>query len=105
MATKLGVSHVAAADISIGDVIVQGELVGIAAGDIASGETGRLSLMGVFNIPKAIGGSTAITAGALVYWDATNKVGTTTVGSNKLMGKSVRACGDNDRYVRVILTP
>lgn len=104
---KVKVAHVAATDIDGGDVVIQGDLVGIAAGDIPSSETGALWVEGIFNIVKDTGVSTAISAGAKVYWDASNKVGTSDdgAGANKLMGKSVRAASDNDRHVRILLTP
>ena len=104
---KVGVNHVAASDIDGGDLVVQGDLVGIAASDIASGGTGRIWVMGIFNIVKATGAGTAISAGAKVYWDATNKFGTDSdgAGANKLIGKAVRAAEDGDRFVRTLLTP
>ena len=48
--------------------------------------------------------STAITAGANVYWDAGNEVATTTSSGNTLMGKAIAAAGDDDSTVRVRLS-
>jgi len=102
----IGVTYGAnTSDVDFGDVVIQGELVGIAAGDIKVGKPGKIWLTGVFNIVKTTGVSTSIPAGSLVYWDATNKVATVTVGANKLIGKSIRLAEDGDRFVRVMLTP
>jgi len=104
---KVAVNHRAAADVDGGDVVVQGDLVGVAASDIGNGDTGRIWVMGIFNIVKATGAGTAISAGAKVYWDATSKVGTDSdgAGANKLIGKAVRDAQDGDRFVRTLLTP
>ena len=54
---------------------------------------------------RATGGSTAIAAGALVYWDDTNDVATTNSasGANKLIGVTVAAAVDGDALVRVMM--
>lgn len=99
------VSYTPASDVDYGDVIVQGDLVGIATRDIKSGDTGRLALTGLFGIVKSTGANTAISAGAKVYWDDTSKVATTNSGggANKLIGLAIRAATDSDRFVRVIM--
>lgn len=38
--------------IAAGDVVVVGEQIGVALGDIANGETGAVALEGVFDLPK-----------------------------------------------------
>jgi len=91
--------------VAAGDVVVQGELVGVAKTPIAASARGALAIAGVFDFPKATGASTAIAAGAKVYWD----VGDTEAkeddesAANKLIGKVVAAAGDNDATVRVRL--
>ncbi len=87
--------------VAAGDVIVQGELVGVARMPIAANAIGSLAVDGVFDFAKATGGGTAITAGANVYWDDTNNVATTTATGNKLIGKCVKAAADADATVRV----
>ena len=89
--------------VAAGDVIVQGELVGVARTPIAANALGSLAVDGVFDFAKATGGGTAITAGANVYWDDTNNVATTTAAGNKLIGKVVKAAADGDATVRVRL--
>lgn len=91
--------------VSAGDVVVQGDLIGIAKGDIAANKLGALAVTGVFDFPKATGASTAISAGASVYWDVADEEAKTNSesGANKLLGKTVKAAGDNDATVRVRL--
>ena len=95
------VDYTPASDVTAGDVVVQGDLVGVANLDIASGELGALAIEGVFDFPKATGGSTAIGAGSKVYW--TGSVANTTAASNTLIGKAVQAATDADATVRVKL--
>jgi len=92
--------------VSAGDVVVQGELVGVAKLDIAASALGALAVEGVFDFPKATGASTAITAGANVYWDVADteaKVDDESA-ANKLIGKVVKAAVDADATVRVRLS-
>jgi len=95
------IDYTPGADVAAGDVIVQGELVGVAKLDIKANTLGALAVAGVFDFAKATGGGTAITAGASVYWDDTNNVATTTATGNKLIGKCVKAAADADATVRV----
>lgn len=99
------VDYTPSAAVTAGDVIVQGELVGIAKLDIEANRLGALAVTGVFDLPKATGVSSAIAAGAKVYWDAGDSVAKTDdeSGSNKYIGKTVAAAGDDDETVRVRL--
>ena len=81
-----------------GEIIVVGTKIGVCGCDIAKGETGSVHVEGVFEMPKASG---AITIGAAVYWDATNKNITTTSSSNTLAGYAVAAAGADDTTVLV----
>lgn len=100
------VDHTPAAVVAAGDVVVQGELVGIAKTPIAANALGAIAVRGVFDVAKATGASTAITAGALCYWDATGQVATVDAagGTNKLLGKAIAAAGDDDATVRIRLS-
>jgi predicted RecA/RadA family phage recombinase len=93
------------ADVSAGDVIVQGDLIGIAKLDIAAGTLGALAVTGVFDLPKTAGVGEAIGAGAKVYWDEAESVAKTDdeAGANKYLGKTVLAAVDDDTSVRVRL--
>jgi predicted RecA/RadA family phage recombinase len=92
--------------VAAGDVVVQGDLIGVAKRPIAANELGALAVEGVFDVPKATGGSTAIAAGVNVYWDVAEAVAKTDSesGANKLLGKTVKAAGDSDATVRVRLS-
>jgi predicted RecA/RadA family phage recombinase len=95
------IDYTPGADVAAGDVVVQGDLIGVAKGDLTSGRLGALAVDGVFDFAKATGGSTAIAVGAIVYWDDTANQATTTSTSNKLLGKVVLAAADADETVRV----
>jgi len=97
------IDYTPSAAVSAGDVIVQGELVGVATRDIAANEKGALAVVGVFDFPKATGGSTAIPVGSDVYWDVADQEAKTDdeTGANKLIGRSVLAAADGDATVRV----
>lgn len=90
--------------VTAGDVIVQGDLVGVTKRDIAANTLGALAVEGVFDFPKATGGGTAIGAGVNVYWNSGTQVATTTSAGNKLIGKTVKAAVDADATVRARLS-
>ncbi len=93
------------ADVATGDVIVQGDLVGIAKRDIPRNTLGALAVSGVFDMPKLANAGVTIAAGAKVYWDAGNSVATTDTdeGANKYLGKTIAAADADDATVRVRL--
>ena len=100
------IDYTPASDVTAGDVVVQGDLVGIAKLDIASGALGALAVTGVFDLPKTTGVGEAIAAGAKVYWDVADGVAKEDdeTGANKYLGKTVAAAGDDDETVRVRLS-
>lgn len=87
--------------VTAGQVVVQGELVGVAKVDIPAGTLGALAVAGVFDFPKATGAGTAIGVGANCYWNAAAQQATTSSSGNKLIGKCVRAAADADTTVRI----
>jgi len=97
------IDYTPAADVAAGDVVVQGELVGVAKLDIKANTLGALAVAGVFDFPKAIGLGKAIAAGAVVYWDADLRQATTddATGANKGLGRVVADATDSDATVRV----
>lgn len=80
-------------------IIVLGQRMGVAGTEIPAGEKGTVHVEGIYSFPKAK--LTAITAGALVYWDKTNNYLTTTSTSNILAGYAAEAAGENDATVLV----
>ncbi|NLW84481.1 MAG: DUF2190 family protein [Phycisphaerae bacterium] len=91
--------------VNAGDVVVQGDLIGIAKLDMVAGQLGALAVTGVFDITKATGTGTDITAGAKLWWNATNSRVEKTDGSgaHKYLGKAVRAALTTDATVRIRL--
>ena len=100
------VDYTPVADVGAGDVVVQGDLVGVSKLDILTGKLGALALTGLFDFPKAAGAGTAIAAGTRVYWDVAEQVAKadSEAGANKEIGKAVKAASDDDALVRVRLT-
>jgi len=97
------IDYTPGAAVAAGDVIVQGELVGVAKTPIAASALGSLAVEGVFDFAKATGGGTAIAIGVNVYWDDAANQATTNAGAgaNKLIGKCVKAAADAEATVRV----
>lgn len=100
-----GIDYTPAADVASGEVVVMGDLVGVAPRSIPAGGLGTIAVEGVFDFAKATGASTAIDAGAVVYWDAANEVATETEVGNTRLGKCVQDAEDDDTTVRVKLIP
>ena len=100
------IDYTPGADVAAGDVVVQGDLIGVAKRPIAANTLGALAVSGVFDFAKQAGAGVTFSAGDKVYWDEANKVAVTTDGGgvNKLLGKAVRAAADNDTTVRVRLS-
>ena len=89
-------------DLAAGDVVVQGELVGVARLDIKAGTLGALAVAGVFDFAKATDVSYSV--GAVLYWDDDGDLVTTTTSGHKAIGKVVRAADTTDPTVRVRLS-
>ncbi len=90
--------------VAAGDVVVVGDLLGVAVRDIPAGTLGSLLVEGVFDWPKATGGGSAITGGDTVYWDVSEQVATGTSSGNVKIGKAVPAgASDSDTTVRAKL--
>jgi len=97
------IDYIPTADVAAGTVVVQGDLVGITLQPIAANTKGALAVQGVFDVAKAA--ATVFSAGAKVYWHATDKVAVTDgSGTNKLIGKAVAAAPSGALVVRVRLS-
>ena len=99
------IDHTPASAVTAGDVIVQSDLIGIAQVDCVANQLGALAVVGVFDIDKATGASTAIAVGIKVYWDVADQQAKADdeAGANKYLGKTIAAAGDDDATVRVRL--
>lgn len=91
---------VAANTVKGGDVVVQGTLIGVAVSDGDGVNKIAVTLTGVFELPKATG---AVTVGVALYFDATNKVVTTTSSGNTAIGPAFSAAASGDATVLVAL--
>ncbi|GAB6166156.1 hypothetical protein JCM19992_21560 [Thermostilla marina] len=100
------IDYTPSANVAAGDVVVQGDLVGVARTPIPAGTPGSLAVAGVFDFAKESGGGVTFSAGQKAYWDETNQVAVTTDGGglNKYLGKAVAAAADADSTVRVRLS-
>lgn len=96
----LGYTVGASETVTAGDVVIKGEIIGVALGTGTEGSVVTIKTTGVFELPKATG---AITLGAKVYWDATNSVVTTTATGNTLIGSAWSAQASADATVKVRL--
>jgi predicted RecA/RadA family phage recombinase len=101
----ISIDYTPGADVSAGDIVVQGDLLGVAQIDIAANQLGAVAVAGVFDIDKATGAGTGIAVGTKVYWDAANKQATASDGggANKYLGKTIAAAGETGVKVRVRL--
>ena len=87
--------------VTAGQGILVGALFGIAATDGAQNATIEAATQGVFDVTKEP--ALAITAGARVFWDNTNRRITTTATSNFQVGIATQAALAADTTVRVVL--
>ena len=71
-----------------------GSIFGVAVTDVASGAVGAFKTCGVYTLPKT--SAQAWTAGAVVYWDDTTKVCTSSSasGANTLIGVAAAAAAN-----------
>lgn len=90
-------------DVTSGQIVAVGALIGVAAGDAASGDDMDLVTLGVFTLPKT--STDAVAVGDLVYFDAANGVVTLDddSGANALVGIAVTAAGNPSGQVNVKL--
>ena len=96
------VDYTPGAAVATGDVVVQGDLVGVVKRPLAANELGAVEVAGVFDFAKNTG--VAFTVGTILYWDDTNNVVTSTATGNKQIGKVVRAAASADTTVRMRLS-
>jgi len=97
------IDYTSAGALAVGDVVVASELVGVVCDPAtASGQRVGLAVQGVFAFTKVTTGGSAIALGDLVYWDDTANVANET-GTNKLIGKCVKAAADADARVWVLM--
>lgn len=94
--------------VSSGDVVTVGDLLGVAAVDIAGGETGTVHIDGVFEV--TCDSADVITQGMKLDWDASaskfvDAIGTAASGDLEDGCVAVTAAGASVTSVEVLLTP
>ncbi len=94
------IDYTPAEAVAAGDVVVLGDLIGIASLDIAANTLGALALTGCYDVAKASG---EIAAGAAVYWDAGEKKATATADEKQYLGKAAAKAETDGATVRVLL--
>ena len=98
---SLAVAVPYAAGVSSGDGVLVGALFGVAAVDGAQNAVIECQTKGVFDLAKEP--ALAITAGARVFWDNTNRRITTSATGNFAVGIATQAALAADATVRVVL--
>lgn len=84
-----------------GQAYLIGALFVVAVFTAAAGKPFAGKTIGVFELPKTAG--QAVTEGQALYWDDTNDVLTTTVGTNVKVGAAVQAAQAGDATVLIRL--
>src|SRR5271157_1237444 len=77
-----------------------GNVFGVAAGTFTVGVAAQFDVVGVFALVKD---ASAFSQGDLIYWDDVNKVATSTVGANLLIGAAEFAALTGDATVQLRL--
>lgn len=92
----------APAAVTGGSVVIVGSIVGVAAGDAASGADVDVVTVGVFAMPKVA--ALAIAAGDVVYFDAATALVNKTSSGNTKVGVAVEAAANPSGSVAVRLS-
>ncbi|MEI8244624.1 MAG: DUF2190 family protein [Lentisphaerota bacterium] len=87
--TGHSIDYTPTANVAAGDVIVVGDLIGVAKFDIPANCLGALAIVGCFDVEKAEAAVFAF--GDKVYWDNSAKVATDVATANTYMGKAIAA--------------
>jgi predicted RecA/RadA family phage recombinase len=90
-------------DVTVGSIVIQGDLVGITKRDIKANTLGSIAVEGVFDIPKDPTLAETFEAGTKVYVDEGGVVVTDEIG-NAYLGKVVADAAATDSFVRVRLS-
>lgn len=84
--------------IAAGDIVIIGDLIGVAKTDIAAGAVGAIATEGVYSVKKAA--SVTFTRGAKVYYNV--EAGNATVTeTDRLIGIATAAAAADDETVNV----
>ena len=109
------IDYTPGADVALGAVVVQSDLVGVAQRPIAANTLGSLAVVGVFDFPKATGTGSGVAAGASCYWKpaAGEDPAVATIDADDggepatayvLIGKCIKAATDGATTARIRLS-
>lgn len=87
-------------DVAPGELVIAGDLIGVAVNGGKAGEEFSCDRTGVFGQPKAPG---AIAQGEKLYWDADGKLVTKTGADNVHVGCAHREAAAGDDIVCLLL--
>jgi predicted RecA/RadA family phage recombinase len=95
----------APANVTSGQLVVTGSIVGVAAFDAVSGAEVEVTVEGVFELPKVA--TDAIAQGDKLYWDSGQAKLTKTAGtgSKPMVGVATVAAGNGVATVNCLLMP
>tara|TARA_B100000809_G_scaffold159486_1_gene156844 strand:- start:776 stop:1153 length:378 start_codon:yes stop_codon:yes gene_type:complete len=100
------IDYTAGGAVAAGEVIVQGDLLGVAHEAAVSGDKISLMVDGVFKVTKITSGggsSGALTAGEAVWWDDSANNVTDAAASLKLFGITTESAIAGDTTVTVLM--
>jgi predicted RecA/RadA family phage recombinase len=95
----------AAANVVSGQLVVIGQMFGVATYSANTGEKVELRTGGVWKFDKTNAASQSVAEGANVYWDATNLKTTVSATSNTRIGVAAYAVTNTDTSIYVRLNP
>lgn len=95
------IDYTSGATIASGDLVIAGELVGIAIDDMVSGDVGVVRIAGVVEVAKEA--PLVISQGDLLYCDVTSGELDKTDTSQTLAGRAYADAASADTTVKVIL--
>ncbi len=95
------ITVIAPVDVASGDGVLVGSIFGIAGISAPAGTEVEIDLVGVYDLAKT--SAQAWTQGAAVYWDAANKVVTTTAAGNTKIGVATLPAANPSAIGRVRL--
>lgn len=91
------------ADVTSGDLVVAGKIVGIAQTSALTGESCSVKLTGVHKLPKT--SANVVAVGATLYATETSGELTTTATDNTKAGYAVVAAGNGVTDIKIRLVP
>ena len=96
------IQFTAGANITSGSPVLIGDMVGVAVTDVANGAVGVANLEGVYTLAKVP--ADVIAQGVVLYWNAGASQVTTTVATNKRVGRAYTAAAASTTTVNVRLS-